>query len=1565
MANINFLNGQAITGNVTIATSGVTDNLILTSTDTSSASAPDIVLYRNAAIADSDTLGVVEYKGKNGMVPSSGTPLTYNAIYSRIADASNNQSILTLSANKGNGSGAFIHAVNVSAIGTNNSATGAILINPLTDFSLPAYNLDVNGTAYISNTLLINGELSLDNIANASTDTDKFVVADNGVIKYRTGAQVRSDIGAGTGSGSVTSIATTSPIQGGTITGSGTISITTATASAIGAGNVNVNGAGTYDGLRLSYSGGTATVGLDPESLPNYTGTPGSADTGSLSMILHNNDDVNNINQLLEIGQLQTMINTNNYLSSASFSTGNGVLTLNRSGLSAVTVDLDGRYALSSNVPTVYNSTITIQAGTNLTTGGDFTTNQSSNETITINMATGGVGAGTYGSTSNSTKIDNITVDAYGRVTGVTTGATGQVNQINSGNLSTISVASGTTSTISTITAAVSSNSFNLATGSQIQSAIDTAVTGVLKFDGTWNASTNSPSLSSGTGTSGDYYIVSVAGSTNLDGITDWAIGDWAVFANTTWTKIDNSQVGNVTGSGSSGRVAFWNSASNITSDSQMTWNSVSDVLTVNGNTSDQWSDAYDNKITGFTDSGSSTITLTLTQQDGGSLTTSFSNPQGTVTSVGTTGSVNGITLTGTVTSSGNLTLGGTLSINNSDWSGTDLSVANGGTGASSAAAARTNLGVINDTGTPAILSNGSTPTLNTGISAEEVRTLIGAGTSSSSGVTSVATGDGLSGGTITSTGTLTVDSTVVRTSGTQTIAGEKTFTNQLAIDTAGGSERMRLYNENNTSPIADSFSGNTSKSYIYFDTVAGSNDPGYVMHESSASETNEGVLHLVPSDDNATDDYVSIHGTNDADVLKLHTSGLVETVNLQLQLKSGNSVIYLNDGVTIQDDLTVSGGDITLGGTGRIQGIDTVSSGTDAANKTYVDNAVSGLGSGTVTSVATGNGISGGTITGSGTLTVGAGAGLSQSSTGLLVDYSTGSDNLIFSANAWGSSISTAPYTPYILMADSNPGIANDQVEKVQIEDIPMNRFGKPDSSIDMDTNKIINLETPTNSNDAANKQYVDDNAGSTPGNGQIDGRTAGLGLSGSMDATANQTGNTTFTVTSNASTSDAANTIAYRNSSADIAARLFRATYANQSTISGAIAFRVNNSTDNYTRYCSSPSAIRAFIGAGTGSGTVTGTGASSRVAFWNSSTGITSEADFLWSGQTLQLGGSANASEYTIELGKGRTNNGYAYMDLVGDATYTDYGLRIIRGNGGANTSSEIIHRGTGNFAITNQENASFKIQTSGSNERFKIRGNGETYFGPDGASTSTLYIDPVGRKVGFRTETPGSAFDVNGTFRARNELNIGATTEQNFFVSGSSPYYVKMGNYTPSNAGNYMGGETNVGLLRSTAGFGTTGKVLMATRLYTTKIETGGWPTSTGSSNGVNVTPTPDNDQVLIVKNIFVHKAGSTIGQGWSTSTYPVEFVQQQQNGVYAILGGVARTVIINGSGAWYYNAHQLYGLSNPQNEALGGLGAPVKLMLNSTLSTQPTWYITVEYSLIDLDIFRNNVDQTLT
>ena len=59
-------------------------------------------------------------------------------------------------------------------------------------------------------------------------------------------------------------------------------------------------------------------------------------------------------------------------------------------------------------------------------------------------------------------------------------------------------------------------------------------------------------------------------------------------------------------------------------------------------------------------------------------------------------------------------------------------------------------------------------------------------------------------------------------------------------------------------------------------------------------------------------------------------------------------------------------------------------------------------------------------------------------------------------------------------------------------------------------------------------------------------------------------------------------ANTLALRDGAADVHGRLFRATYIDQGDISGAIAFRVNNSSDNYTRYCNNPAAIRTFIGA-----------------------------------------------------------------------------------------------------------------------------------------------------------------------------------------------------------------------------------------------------------------------------------------------------------------------------------------------------------------------------------------------
>lgn len=56
-----------------------------------------------------------------------------------------------------------------------------------------------------------------------------------------------------------------------------------------------------------------------------------------------------------------------------------------------------------------------------------------------------------------------------------------------------------------------------------------------LTYRGYWDANANSPALSSGAGTDGDLYIVSVAGATDLDGNAQWSVGDGAWFTNGKW----------------------------------------------------------------------------------------------------------------------------------------------------------------------------------------------------------------------------------------------------------------------------------------------------------------------------------------------------------------------------------------------------------------------------------------------------------------------------------------------------------------------------------------------------------------------------------------------------------------------------------------------------------------------------------------------------------------------------------------------------------------------------------------------------------------------------------------------------------------------------------------------------------------------------------------------------------------------------------------------------------------------------------------------------------------------
>ena len=79
-------------------------------------------------------------------------------------------------------------------------------------------------------------------------------------------------------------------------------------------------------------------------------------------------------------------------------------------------------------------------------------------------------------------------------------------------------------------------------------------------------------------------------------------------------------------------------------------------------------------------------------------------------------------------------------------------------------------------------------------------------------------------------------------------------------------------------------------------------------LRVASPDERNEGVLHLVPSDDNASTDYVSIHGTNDPDAIRIYTNGLIQSANYQLTLQSGSGDVYINDGLSVNGQVNVTG---------------------------------------------------------------------------------------------------------------------------------------------------------------------------------------------------------------------------------------------------------------------------------------------------------------------------------------------------------------------------------------------------------------------------------------------------------------------------------------------------------------------------------------------------------------------------------------------------------------------------------------------------------------------------------
>ena len=271
------------------------------------------------------------------------------------------------------------------------------------------------------------------------------------------------------------------------------------------------------------------------------------------------------------------------------------------------------------------------------------------------------------------------------------------------------------------------------------------------------------------------------------------------------------------------------------------------------------------------------------------------------------------------------------------------------------------------------------------------------------------------------------------------------------------------------------------------------------------------------------------------------------------------------------------------------------------------------------------------------------------------------------------------------------------------------------------------------------------------TPSTGDITGVTAGSYMTG---------GGTSGTVTlnANASVNATANTLAARTSSGDIYARLLRATYPNQSTISGAIAFRVNNGTDNYTRYCSSPAAIRSFIGAGTGSGDITSVTAGAYLSGGATSGNATVNLDVGGSGNWWGKG-AAVGGDGVMEVGK--------YIDFHDTNTATnEFDYRLTSSGGRLYLSGDLevdggdIYINDNNTRITEGANNSVRIQTN----------SGYVDIGPANSSYSHFYTDR-----GQYYFNKGLTVDT-GQVRSYNEdLNLnraGSTTARLRITSGTT-------------------------------------------------------------------------------------------------------------------------------------------------------------------------------------------------
>jgi hypothetical protein len=815
---------------------------------------------------------------------------------------------------------------------------------------------------------------------------------------------------------------------------------------------------------------------------------------------------------------------------------------------------------------------------------------------------------------------------SVGEVSGAVSGLTGEVSTTGSG---TLNVTLGTTAVtgklltgLSITSGAITSSDSILSAFGKVQGQIN-GLAGGSTYKGSWNASTNTPTIVSGTGTAGDYYIVAVAGTTTIDGVSSWDIGDWIIFSGTVWQKIDNTD-SVISVNGQVGSVVL--TTSNITEGSNL-----------------YYTDAR----------ARASITLTTTGTSGAATYSSgvLNVPNYTLSGLG------GISGSGTTNYIPKFTSSTAI--------GNSLIYDNG-----------TNVGINNSnpnhkldiltTPKTSITDIGSSINVDYNSSTNNNFQTIGFSWASSIGNSTTLWGMGFKG-TNFSSGTGDV---FLYTGGVQRL----TVNNSGSVGIGTPSPAANLH-----------VNGTFISSYLWTDALGNSFWGSYTTKYGGLT-WDAGYARVFSHTSNAL--YLGAGGIT-ATHLSIATTGQIKFNNYTSSTSFSGTVAGLL-AFDSSGNIITTAGFVATSRTLTINGT------------TYDLTADRSWSVGTVTSVAltvpTGLSVTGSPITSSGTLAISLTAGYSIPTTLSQSNWDLAFNDKINSASVTGTTTKT------LTLTQQDGGTITASWSDLNTDAV---------TSVNGLTGTVI--LTTSNISEGTNLYYTE----------------------ARVNANANVAANTA--ARHNAVTLGTANGLSLSTQQLSLG-------LASSST-TGALSSTDWTTFNNKQNTLTNP---------------ITGTGTINYIPKFSGSTTLTNS--LLSEGSNfVNIGENGSASEYSLQIGFGRSGNGYAYIDLIGDTTHTDYGMRLIRNNGGANTSSVIEHRGTGDFIFKGVDASSIKLQTS---------------------STDRMIIDSAGR-VGIGV-SPTYTLQVNGSGYFSDNVRFpntkGIVLEN---VSGVATGSIKMGNSVTNN------------------------------------------------------------------------------------------------------------------------------------------------------------------------------------